>query len=87
MSRTKVLDRFLDPLGSCLTPEVAQRVVDFRADARTQKRLDALAAKNQSGRLTPAEQDEYDTYLSAIDFVSVLQAKARSVLKHQPSHG
>ena len=81
MSRTNILDRFLDPVGSYLTPEVARRVVRFRADSKTQRRLDELAEKNQEGELTEAERREYDTYISAIDFVSVLQAKARSLLK------
>jgi len=30
--------------------------------------------------LTPAEREEYDTYISVIDFITVLQAKARTVL-------
>jgi len=81
MTRTNILDRFLDPVGSYLTPEVARRLVRFRADARTQKRLDELAEKNQDGKLTEAEREEYDTFISAIDFVTVLQSKARSILK------
>ncbi len=81
MSRTSILDRFLDPVASYLTPEVARRLVRFRADARTQKRLDKLAEKNQEGEMTEAEREDYDTLISAIDFVTVLQAKARSILK------
>jgi hypothetical protein len=81
MSRTKILDRFLDPVGSLLTPEVARRLVRFRADAKTQKYLDQLADKNQEGVLSDAEREEYDTLISAIDFVTVLQTKARSLLK------
>ena len=81
MQRTNILDRFLDPVGSCLTPEVARRLVKFRIDARTQRRLGRLAEKNHAGELTEAERAEYDTYISAIDFVTVLQAKARAILK------
>ena len=77
------LDRFLDPVGSFLTPEVAKRLVGFRADAKTQARLDKLADKCREGRLSDKERGEYDTYLSAIDFITVLQAKARSVLKDE----
>jgi hypothetical protein len=83
MSRTNVLDRFLDPVGSFLTPEVARRLAGFRADAKTQARLDKLAEKCRDGRLSDKERGEYDTYLSAIDFITVLQAKARSVLKNE----
>lgn len=83
MSRTNVLDRFLDPVGSFLTPEVARRLVRFRADARTQKHLDELAEKNREGKLGDAEREEYDTLISAIDFITVLQTKARSLLKRR----
>jgi len=81
MNRTKILDRLLDPIGSCLTPEVARRLVKFRADIETQHRLDELADKHSEGDLDEAEREEYDTYISAIDFITVLQTKARSLLK------
>jgi len=81
MNRTKILDRLFDPIGSYLTPEVAKRLVKFRADAKTQHRLDELAGKYHEGDLADREREEYDTYISAIDFITVLQTKARSVLK------
>lgn len=74
------LDRLLVPLAECLTPEVAQRIVDMRADTVTQRRLDELAAKANEGRLTGDEQDEYHAYVEAIDLVTVFQAKARTFL-------
>ncbi len=83
MNRINVLDNFLDPLGAMFTPEVAQRVVAFRVDASTQARIDTLADKCTEGQLTVAEGEEYDTYLMAIDFITVLQAKARTVLDHR----
>lgn len=30
------------------------------------------------------ERDEYETYVEALGYISILQAKARSLLKHQP---
>ena len=66
-----------------LTPEVAERLVQFRADAGTQTRLDELAEKANEGCLSDQERREYETYISAIDFVTVLQAKARTVLERQ----
>ena len=82
MNRINVLDHFLDPFGALFTPEVAQRVAAFRVDDATQARIDALADKCTEGQLTVAEGEEYDTYLMAIDFITVLQAKARTVLDH-----
>lgn len=76
-----VLDRLLDAFAECLTAEAAKRIVAFRADPRTQARIDELGDKNTAGRLSEEEANEYDTYIQAIDFITVLQAKARTLLE------
>ena len=81
MMRANVLDRFLDQFGAFLTPEVAQKLVDFRVDEQTQARIDELADKCNEGQLTSAEREEYDTYISVIDVITVLQVKARTILE------
>ena len=75
-----VLDRVLDPLSDCLTPTMARRLVNFRADSATQARVDELATKCNEGELTTAERREYDAYVRAIHLISILQSKARTVL-------
>jgi len=35
-----VLDRVLEPFTECLTPDVAKRIVDLRADVQTQACID-----------------------------------------------
>ena len=75
-----LLDRVLDPFADCLTPEVAERIVRLRADAETQARLDELADRASEGGLTFREKAEYDTYLEAFHFITILQAKARRLL-------
>jgi hypothetical protein len=77
---TPTLDRLFQPLGQCLTPEVARALVDLRADSSLQNKLDDLAEKNTAGQLTAEERDEYDMYLAAISVVTVLQSKARLFL-------
>jgi hypothetical protein len=79
------LARILDPAGRCLTPEVARALVGLRADAETQARIEELAERCTEGTLTVAEREEYETYVSAIDFLTVLQAKARAVLSAAPA--
>lgn len=74
------LDRILDPISRLLTPDVARRLADLRVDAQTQARIDRLARRSNNGTLTDAERAEYETYVTAIDFVAVLQAKARAAL-------
>jgi hypothetical protein len=74
------LDRILDPVGRCLTPEVARALVELRTDPETLARIEQLADKCTEDQLSPAERAEYEAYVSAIDFLSVLQAKARGLL-------
>jgi hypothetical protein len=78
------LDRLLEPFAGCLSPDVAAKVADMRADETVQDRIDYLADRSNEGLLTAEERDEYAGYLHAIDVIAVLQAKARSVL-HKPS--
>ena len=75
-----VLDRLLDPVRDCLTPEVARRILALRADPVTQAKLDEYAEKNAAGTITPAELDEYDAMVLAGNLIAVLQAKARAVV-------
>jgi len=76
-----VLDRLLDPVGRILTPEVARAVVRLRFDPKAQTHIKKLARKCNEGRLTDVERREYETYVYAIDFIAILQAKARNLLK------
>ena len=82
MSTTAVhLDRLLEPFAASLTPEVAAKIADMRADDEIQSRIDYLADRANEGLLTREEHEEYAGYLHAIDVIAVLQAKARSQLR------
>ena len=76
-----VLDRLLDPLGDILTPDVARKLVNYRFDAKAQARIDKLARKCNEGTLSDKERREYETYVQTIDFIAILQAKARALLR------
>ena len=77
------LDRFLEPLADCLSPEVAAKVAELQADRAMQDRIDDLAERVNEGLLTAEEREEYAGYLHAIEVITVLQAKARSQLRRQ----
>jgi hypothetical protein len=79
-STTAVLDELFDPVGECLTPDVARRLVGVRASPGVQARLDELAEKSSDGTLTADERRAYESYLRAVNFIGVLQAKARALL-------
>jgi hypothetical protein len=75
-----VIDRLMEPVGNCLSPEVARRIVDLRADAELQSHVDELADKANAGTLSDDERSEYEQYISFSQFVTLLQIKARNVL-------
>jgi molybdenum cofactor cytidylyltransferase len=77
------LDRILEPLSRCLTPEAAKRLLELRADHEVQARVEELARKSSSGTLTAAERSEYEAYVTAGTFIAILQAKARNLLSTQ----
>lgn len=76
-----VLDRLLEPLGRMLTPEVARNLVKMRFDPTARTRIDKLARRCNEGRLSEEERREYEVYVHAIDFIAILQSKARALLK------
>ena len=77
-------EQLLDPLGQCLTPEVARSLLKVRAPVAAQVRIEALADKSTAGTLNPEEESEYDAYLWAGNLIAILQAKARIVLSERP---
>jgi hypothetical protein len=83
MQETITLDRILDPVSRCLTPEVARQLVALRADPELQARVDLLASKCNEGQLTSEEREEYELYVRASRFIALLQAKARKLLGPQ----
>lgn len=80
-----VLDELLDPIGACLTPEVAERLVQLRAPESVQTRMEELAKKSEDGALSDSEREEYEAFVSAGNFVAILQSKARRLLKDHPA--
>lgn len=80
MSPSAVVDELFDPVSRCLTPDVARRIADLRASPNVQYRMDELAEKSSAGTLTPDERTELEARVRTINFISVLQAKARAVI-------
>lgn len=76
-----LLDQLIEPFAECLAPEAARKIAAIQADEALQTRVDFLADKANWGTLTADEQAEYDRYLAAFHFVTLLQAKARRLLR------
>ena len=78
-TESDVLEHLLASFTACLTPAAAKRIAAFRADATTQARIEELAEKCNEGELTEQERREYEGYVRAIDFISIMQEKARAL--------
>ena len=75
------LTDLLDPLGNCMTPEVAQKVIHLRASDAANEQMRLLADKSAAGELSAAEREEYEACVAAGTFISILQAKARNIIR------
>lgn len=84
-ANSAVLDCLLDPVTECFTPEVARRIAGLRAAPEVQARLDELADKCSDGTLTTDERGAYEAAVRAVNFIGVLQAKARAMLANKAS--
>lgn len=78
---TALIDQLVEPLGRCLTPDVAREVIELRAPAGLDARIQELGRKCSEGQLTTEERADYETIARFIKFISVLQSKARLQLK------
>jgi hypothetical protein len=78
---TATLDRLVEPVVRTFTPEVARSLVRLRADPELQARMDELAEKCNEGLLTTEEREEYETSVRFANYLAIIQAKARRLLK------
>ena len=85
MPTTTYLDRFLEPMTEALTPEVAQVIVNLRADEETEAEVERLREKANEGKLTAEEEAKYKDFVEAVDVISIIQSKARRFLARNSS--
>ena len=62
-------------------PEKAEEIVEFRADAELQARIEELARKSTEGELSDSEREEYAGYARANTFIAILQRQARESIR------
>lgn len=76
-----LMDKLMTPLGDCLNVEAAEKIVELRADDELQERIHELGQKSQDGELSNAEREEYETIVRYTNLISILQSKARKLLR------
>src|SRR5947209_17864825 len=72
-----VLDQLVAPLGDCLTPESARRLLALKVDPKLQARVDDLAGRHSRGLLTSEEQAEYGGFRFLDTLLCIAKTEAR----------
>ena len=77
MATLSALDQLLNPSTGWLTPQSAQKLVDWKVSDEVRQRVEELGQKANLGTLTEDEDAEYRAYLDDAEVISLMQAKAR----------
>ena len=80
-SEMAILRRVIDPDQPFLSEEAARAILRLQLSPADRDHVDALAAKNREGRLSPAEEEELRNYVRVGQTLGILQSKARRSLK------
>lgn len=81
MSTSSALHELFDSVGNCLSSEAASKLLELRVTDELQSQLDLWATQNSEGVLDANEKQEYEAILRALNFVAVLQAKAKRIAR------
>jgi hypothetical protein len=77
-----ILGRLMQATDS-MSRDVAEYLLSIGFDADDTERMNVLAERAREGNLTPQEAAELDSYLHVGSFLSILQSKARRLLKSE----
>jgi hypothetical protein len=77
MPMLSALDQFLNPAAGWLTPQSAQKLVEWKVCDELRERIEVLGRKANLGSLSEEEDAEYRSYLDDAEVISLMQAKAR----------
>ena len=77
MNAFSVLNSLFDPKHPSFTEQGVRTLLKLKSGRAEQARMEKLAAKANKGTLSADERREYETWVRAGAFISLLQAKAR----------
>ena len=75
-----IWERLIHPHGK-MTSAVARHIVQLGFTDEERTRMHELVEKNQSGSMSPEEASELDNYCHVGSMLSMLQSRARQVIK------
>jgi hypothetical protein len=77
MTTLNALDQLLNPAAGWLSPQAAQKLIDWQISDELRARIEELGRKANLGELTEEESGEYRAYLDDAEVICLMQAKAR----------
>jgi len=80
MTTSTPLDQLFDTVGHCLTFDTASKLNALSLPESVQQQLDDWADQNSLGQLSDEDRSQYEATLRALNFIAVLQAKARRIV-------
>jgi hypothetical protein len=78
-----ILGRLMQARDRSMSRDVAEYLLSIDFDADDTERMNALAERAREGNLTTEEAAELDSYLHVGSLLSILQSKARRLLKSE----
>jgi hypothetical protein len=85
ITRSTILQHVIEPEQGNLRSDLAEFIRSLDFAPSDQARYAQLAERAQSGGLTLEEKTELDDFLNVNDFLTIVQAKARtSLAQHTP---
>ena len=73
-------DRVVDPIFRALPDDQLRRLLEAGPDPELESRVEELAGKCSQGELSAEERAEYEGYVRANRFVSLVRAQAKKIL-------
>jgi hypothetical protein len=83
-SEADIFSRVFDPVERNMSKEAAKTILKLDFSETDRERMNALAEKARNGALTPAEDEELESYIRVGHLISIMQSKARLALKNGP---
>jgi hypothetical protein len=81
---TSIFDYYFEPVSAMFNREMAEALINRKADPRLVARVAELGIKSDDGTLTEEEREEYKALVDAGDMISLLKSKARRFLDEHP---
>jgi hypothetical protein len=82
-----ILTRLVDPEEPKLTSAAAEGILTIAFSSVDKDRMNVLAAKSRSGKLTTKEKREIEAYSRVSSLLGILKSKARRILKRRKING